>query len=232
MKRLLTISLASALMVGSLVGCGENTDNNKDTETKQEQSVEKQDKVEEKDNKDSSVEKKDEKTEDKEEKDLVSWAGDWNNMGAYLDKPEIQTAFEKVAEKEGTKPEEEKAKYVEKRKTDFDGMSIEGNKITLYDGFKSEGGKEISSAEYTYVGEEKTKLENHDLTWYIYKTDDSKAKYKYFAMMPVHGDDGLKHFHFRYGNEEPKELLAKDGWFPTMVAPDSTDEQFIEEITE
>ncbi|MDO5707507.1 MAG: ZinT/AdcA family metal-binding protein [Andreesenia angusta] len=235
MKRLLTIALVSALMTTSLVGCG-SEDPASDNNEKQEQTTT-VDEDESKDDESKDSEKEDsekEESEDseKEEKDLSAWAGDWNNMGSYLEKPEIQTAFDQLAEKEGTTAEEEKMKYVEKRRTDFNGMTVEGNTITLYDGFKSEDGKEIGSSEYKYIGEEKTMLDKHELTWDIYEAVGEDAPYKYFLMMPVHGDEGLKHFHFRYGDEDPKEILAKDNWFPTMVAPDSTDEQFIEEITE
>ncbi len=232
MKRLLTITLAGVMMSTALVGCGDNNENGKPTEdTAKVETTDDKKELKEAEVSDDSKEGEDSGTS-KEQESLSSWSGDWNNMGAYLEKEEIQSAFETLAQKEGTTAQEEKDKLVAKRKVDFDGMSVDGEKITLYDGFKSEGANEIESAEYEYKGKEVTKFGKHDLEWSIFAAKDPDAKYKYFLMMPAHGEDGLKHFHFRYGNEEPEELLAKEDWFPTMVDPNSTTEQFIQEITE
>lgn len=235
MKRLLTLALAGALMSSVLVGCGGNDDTAPSEDTGITEVTDEKKDESSKEEKDKAEDKKEEESKDSESEEITSltaWNGDWNNMGAYLDKEEIQLAYEKIAEKEGTSAEEEKEKYIEKRKTDFDGMSIEGEKITLYDGFKSDGANEIASSEYTYKGTEKTKMGRHDLVWSIFEANDESAPYKYFLMMPVHGEDGLKHFHLRYGNEDPKELLEKESWFPTMIVPESTTEQIIEEMTE
>ncbi len=50
-------------------------------------------------------------------------------------------------------------------------------------------------------------------------------------MMPVHGEEELTHFHMRYGNSVD-ELMSKETWFPTFVAPSSTIDQIKDEIKE
>ena len=50
-------------------------------------------------------------------------------------------------------------------------------------------------------------------------------------LMAINPDEDLVHFHFRYG-DDLDEILNKEGWFPTVVSPETTNEQLIEEITE
>lgn len=229
-----TLILSSALL---FTGCTQKGDakpaEDKKVEEKKEE-VKTEDKKEEK--------KEEEKKEDKKEEDkkseekssdkvsLSEWEGTWNNMGAYLDQEELQPAFKTVAEKEKKTPEEVKAAYVEKRKCDFDGLVIEGDKATLLDGFKDKDGKEIETVEYEYSATHKVKHGNHDLEWVEFKAKGD-AKYPVLLMMPVHGEESLTHFHMRYGSNA-EELLKKDGWYPTFIKPNSTTEQLIEEITE
>lgn len=235
MKRLLTVTLVSALMAGSLVGCGgSSTTEEPAADTSQEQTAEKDEHDHDHESEEKSEEKEDSSEEEAadEDKDLVGWSGDWKNIETYEDSPKVAEAFEKLAEKEGTTAEEEKTKFEEKRRTDFNAMTIEGNTITIYDNLKADGGKELGKGNYKYLGQEKRTSDGHDLTWEIFEAEDESAPYKYFLMMEVHGHEELKHFHFRYGDESVDELLGKEGWFPTMVDGDSTEEQVAEEIAE
>ncbi len=169
-------------------------------------------------------------TESKDEVTLADWEGTWNNMGAYLDQVDVQEGFEKLAKKEGKSVEEAKRDYFAKRKCDFDGMVIEGNKATLLDGFADKDGKAIETVEYEFVEIHKAKHGNHDLEWNVFKASGD-AKYPILLMMSVHGEESLTHFHMRYGSDV-KELLETEGWFPTFVKPSTTSEQLIDEIAE
>lgn len=161
---------------------------------------------------------------------MSDWEGTWNNMGAYLEREELQDAFKKLGEKDGKSADEAKAAYIEKRKCDFDGMVVKGDKVTLLDGFENENGKEIESVEYEFLETHKVKHGNHDLEWHAFKAKGD-AKYPIMLMMPVHGEESLTHFHMRYG-DDVKALLEKEGWYPTFVKPNTTNEQLVEEITE
>lgn len=161
---------------------------------------------------------------------MQDWEGAWNNMGAYLDEEELQTAFEQVAEKEGKSAEEVKKAYVEKRKCDFDGFVVRGEKVTLLDGFEDKDGNEMDSAEYRFVKSHKVQHGSHELEWHAFQAEGD-AKYPVLLMMEVHGEENLVHFHMRYG-DDIEALLAKDGWYPTFIKPGSTMDQLIEEITE
>ncbi|PKK40590.1 hypothetical protein ABB02_00124 [Clostridiaceae bacterium JG1575] len=166
------------------------------------------------------------KADEKDMKAIAEWAGEWNNMGDYLDRPELQNAFGIAAKKENKSAEDFKKAYVAKRKTDYSKMIIRDKEVL----FKDKDGKELGKGTYEGKGKVTSKLGRHDLTWYVFQGDE-KALYKTLLVMPVHGD-GLIHFHLRYGNEDAQALLKKDNWFPTMVKPDATTAQLIEEITE
>lgn len=64
-------------------------------------------------------------------------------------------------------------------------------------------------------------------TWQVFITDSKEmveAGYKYIMLLPLHqhGEDGLRHFHLRYGNEN-FDFLTTDpsvkSWFPTVYQP-------------
>ncbi|MDO5713311.1 MAG: ZinT/AdcA family metal-binding protein [Tissierellia bacterium] len=162
---------------------------------------------------------------------MADWDGEWNNMGAYLDEEELQPAFEELAEKEGVDVAKAKADYVAKRQCDFDGLVIEGDKVTFLDGFKDKDGNSIGESEFEFVESKEVQHGASTLEWNIFKAKSDDAPYKVLLMMPVHGEEALTHFHMRYG-DDADELLAKEGWYPTFVKPSSTMAQLTEEITE
>lgn len=171
------------------------------------------------------------KGEDAEKIDLSAWDGTWNNMGAYLNDGELEDAFKKLAEKDKVSAEEAKAKYVEKRRCDFDGMVIRDGKVTLLDAFESKGGKAIAEAGYTFVEMRTSTFGKHELKWFVFKADQADAQYPVLMLMKVDSEGVLTHFHMRYG-ADVDELLKIERWFPTLVRPDSTLEQLAGEIAE
>lgn len=162
--------------------------------------------------------------------ELAQWDGTWNNMGAYLENEELQDAYEGLAKKEDMTVEEAKKMYLEKRKSDFDGLIIKGNKVKFLDGFEDKGGKEIAEMEYEYKETKKVPRGDSELIWNIFESKE-EGEYKVLAMMEVDNEEALTHFHMRYG-KDLDEILAKEKWFPTFIKPDSTNEQLYEEIAE
>lgn len=161
---------------------------------------------------------------------LADWEGEWNNMGGYLERPEVQPAYEELAKKENVDVAKAKADYLAKRQCDFDGLKIEGDKITYLSTFPEDKGQAKGEGTYKFVESKEVPHGNATLEWDIFEAEGD-APYKYLLMMPVHGEEALTHFHMRYGDDKD-ELLAKEGWFPTFVKPSSTNDQIIGEIAE
>ena len=172
------------------------------------------------------------KVEDgQEEISITEWEGSWNDMSAYLDDPALEDAFKIAGEKDGKTAEEAKAELMEKRKTDFAGFKVEGDKVTFLDNFEDKEGKEIASSEYKFTKSYDAQHGNKTLTWDAFEATSPDAKFPVLLMMPVHGEDTLTHFHMRYG-DDVEALLEMEGWFPTYVKPSTTTEQLVQEITE
>lgn len=168
-------------------------------------------------------------------KDAVSlseWKGDWNNIVAYLDDPELKASFDEVGKREGKTGDQAKAELKERRKFDYAAVKIEGNKISFLDGFADKGGKVLGAGEYKFVKSQKVMHGNFELEWDIFEASTPNAPHKYLAMMPVHGEEALTHFHMRYGNDMDKLLDPNSKWYPALIKPSSTLDQLKEEITE
>ena len=162
---------------------------------------------------------------------LAGWKGTWNDFSSYLDKDEVADAYDEAAKMNKTTAEDVKAELKEKRSCEFHGLKIEGDTVSFLDGFESEGGTEIAKATYECVDSKKVMHGGHELEWDVFKAKEADAKYPVLLMMPVHGEEELTHFHMRYGNDVD-ELMGKDDWYPTFVAPSSTIDQIKDEIKE
>lgn len=162
---------------------------------------------------------------------LSSWKGDWNNIDRYLDDPALAPGFATAAKKHNSTPEKEKADLHKRRAADFGGLRIEGDKVTFLDNFPSKDGKEVTSAQYAYDKTYESVVGGKTRTWYAFKATASEAKYPTLMFFPIDPKEDLLHFHMRYG-KNPQELLGKDGWFPTVVAPATTTAQLITEVSE
>ncbi|QWT18315.1 ZinT/AdcA family metal-binding protein [Collinsella sp. zg1085] len=162
---------------------------------------------------------------------LADWEGTWNGFHGYLDNPELDSTYEEVAGRDSKKADEVKAEIKKKVAADFTGITIKGDKISFLDGFEKDGGKELSSATYSFVESRKVTHGGAELEWDIFKANEADAPYPYMVLMPVHGEEELVHFHLRYGNSID-DIMARDDWYPTFVAPSSTMGQIKEEIKE
>ena len=162
---------------------------------------------------------------------MADWEGEWNDMGGYLEKAEIQEAFKTLAEKENTDEASAKEAYLKKRKCDFGGLEIAGDHVKFLKEFPDAKGEVIGEADYKFKEKIEVDHGGHKLEWDIFETTSEDAPYKVLMMMPIHGEESLTHFHMRYGDDK-EALLKEEGWYPTFVKPSSTDQQIIDEITE
>lgn len=161
---------------------------------------------------------------------LADWEGEWNNMGGYLERPEVQPAYKELAKKENVDVAKAKADYLAKRKCDFDGLKIEGDKVIYLSTFPADKGEAKGEGTYKFVELKEVPRGKATLKWNIFEAEGD-APYKYLLLMPVGWEEALIHFHMRYGDDKD-ELLAKEGWFPTFVKPSSTNDQISGEIAE
>lgn len=222
MKNNKKIALTALLSLGLiLAACQKDAANTKTTEDTKVES-----KVEEK----TMEEDKPEEVE-ADQASMADWEGEWNNMGGYLEKTEIQEAFKTLAEKEKTDEASAKEAYLKKRKCDFGGLEIKGDHVKFLKDFPDAKGEVIGEADYTFKEKIEAEHAGHKLEWDVFEAKSEDAPYKVLLMMPIHGEESLTHFHMRYGNDK-ESLLKEEGWYPTFVKPSSTDQQIIDEITE
>ena len=99
---------------------------------------------------------------------------------------------------------------------------VDGNTIIIDDKFT---GDYIHVCTIDMLGEDKP-------IWRVFKTDSKEmieAGFKYILLLPFHqhGEDSVRHTHFRYGNEDFDFLTTDpslESWFPTLYQPANTDE--------
>lgn len=224
MKNNKKIALTALLSLGLiLAACQKDAADTKTTENAQAESQ-----VEETAKEEAPAEE--DQSED-EKASMADWEGEWNDMGDYLEKAEIQEAFKSLAEKENTDEASAKEAYLKKRKCDFGGLEIDGDHVKFLKEFPDAKSEVIGEADYTF--REKIEVEHggHKLEWDVFEANSEDAPYKVLLMMPIHGEESLTHFHMRYGDDKDS-LLKEEGWYPTFVKPSSTDQQIIDEITE
>ena len=213
MKRKLALMCAIMLSAGLMFGCSSTKKD--DTSNKTAQTQEQQ-KPEEKTSETAKQEMSNEQVS------LDGWAGTWNSIVAWFDNEEVKKSLGDTAD----------ADIAAKNKgthTDFKSMIVDGNTITFLDSAKD--GKELAKSEYKFV-EKKVNGEGEHSEWDIFEaTSDLKdPKYKFIALMPVHGEEGdLTHFHVRYGSTVD-EALADNTWWPVIASPETTVEQVVSEI--
>ena len=146
MKNKKSLSLVALLSLGlMLTACQKDQKNDEPSSTNVSQEMKKDD-ASNKSNDSSDADK-----EKSSEVSLADWEGEWNNMGGYLDKDEVQSAFKTLAEKEKVDEKEAKENYLKKRKCDFGGLEIKDNKIKFLKDFPDKKGEVISESEYKYV---------------------------------------------------------------------------------
>ncbi len=167
-----------------------------------------------------------------QEVSLSEWNGSWNNIVNYLDDPELAASFEEVGKRENISGDEAKAKLKERRKFEYGALKVEGNKMSFFDNFEDKGGKLIGTGEYKFVKSEKVKHGNHDLEFDLFEATNADAPQKFIALMPIHGEESLTHFHMRYGSDADKLLDPESKWFPALVKTTTTMDQLKDEITE
>lgn len=205
-----------------IVGCKKTNENEGKKDDAAATTTEQQT-TEDKSNENSEAEKNDEAS-------VQMWEGDWNSIDGYYDEPEVKEAIEKAA-KEKNQTSEEYLKDLDKTVgTIYKSMHVDKDGITLYDGKIGEG-KEMAKVNCTFKEKIEVPHGNKTLNWFVFETD-SKDVPKYIALMQVHGEEHLAHFHARFTDDLKEVSDEENGWFPTFVRTSSDIEDIAEELTE
>lgn len=164
--------------------------------------------------------------------DLTGWNGQWISAISLLNKAEfdnqLQSAYATMGKRDSISGQEWKEKKLAKWNTSIKGVTINGDAIT----FTLQDGNQVTG-HYSYAGSYNMDYSGTTLQWSKFTTDDEGAWHFIMLMKPEISEDhsGLTHFHFRYGNES-FDALQTAQVFPTMVAPDTTAEQFAADFAE
>lgn len=163
---------------------------------------------------------------------LADWAGTWNNYAGFFDQADFLNAAKAHLKDSDKKLEDVLTPYREMMKADFQAMTIDGDTITMLDDFSMEKGNVVSQSAYAFVQAHTTMYGEFEVVWYEFKAT-GESKYPVMLMTPPHGhgDEGMIHFHFRYG-DDVQQLLAKENeeWYPTFVVNTTTVDQLVDEL--
>lgn len=174
--------------------------------------------------------------EDKAEAvELADWEGEWDSITIFLDDDKVKDSYAKVAERDGVTEEEAKKAVEKDLHTKFDALEITDKEI-IY--FEKDGDdkKEVARGKYTFKESVEMEHGGAKYYWHIFETDADVGEYKQMALMDIHGEEAMAHYHLRYAEENIEKVLDDSGeygeWYPTMVNPDVHISQVIEEIEE
>lgn len=164
--------------------------------------------------------------------DLIPWDGSWISTRRYSDLPDMQAAYETIAEIVGVSVEEAEAFIHSVEHVDFDDMIVEGSQVIYVDG------NTRLTCTYEVVGEDIAMFVGVPFgTWYQWETSDAGCEsYRYVLATSIHsGDFGdVPNFHLRYGSvsfEELTELPENATWFATVGPEALTAEVYVNSYT-
>lgn len=148
---------------------------------------------------------------------LDDWNGSFRSFASYTDEAFTQDALKKLAEKKGQSVDEVKTELKKGGKTDFEGMVVKDGTVTFVAKPTDIENPSEKPVTYKFTKALDVKTEKFTYTWFIFETSDDAA-HKMLAMMPLHGEEKMEHFHCRYGQSLDDILKpADDGWYPTFV---------------
>jgi Zn/Cd-binding protein ZinT len=118
----------------------------------------------------------------------------------------------------------------------FGDMEITGDTVTYY----NPDGTVRCRCEYEFAGKEAVTFGGHEFDWYKFELksgDEACSEYKYLIATGVHsdGDDGMVHWHIRYGNTSFDDLINNPGyvmWYPTLAEGEISAEKLAENYIE
>ncbi len=154
---------------------------------------------------------------------LSGWQGEWKSQSFCLESPEMQPAYEAVAEKMGGAVNADDVHEAMKAMlySSIASVTVAGDSIT----FTNAKG-ESATCEYRYVKDiPMPGFDGH--FWKAFEATDAESPYRHVVCTEVHSDtpDSMKHWHFRTGMGMDFDALVNHPnvmWWPTLVAAETT----------
>lgn len=160
---------------------------------------------------------------------LEPWRGSFVSQDAFLDSPAFGDFYAKVVEsarKQGKQYTIDgvKAFFKSAYRSDFAAMTIAENTITFYDGVFE---RPIETRTYRYMGEKQTHFGKKPITWHAFQAvgeESGKSGFRHIVLLEIRpGKKAVPHFHLRYGQELPEELVKGEAfqrWWPVYLYRD------------
>lgn len=166
--------------------------------------------------------------DDVKDRSLVDWEGSWKSVLPFLKDSSLDEFIEHTAEENKATEADTKASYEAKWQTDYQNININGDTVS-FDG--------QAAARYTYVGYEIVESDHGASVWYQFQIAEStKGMPAYLAFSDHHigneekehededHEEGVAHFHLRYGNDSLAALMDMEEWTPTFFDTSATGE--------
>lgn len=166
---------------------------------------------------------------------LADWNGSFRGFNSYFEEDFIKTAMEDAAKEHGETVDEMRAELDESRGANFEALVINEDEITFVKSAKDLDTPSEQAVKYSFEKALDVKTDQYEFTWFIFKAE-GEGEHKYVALMPLHGEEALEHFHMRYGNSieeilDPTKQGQSEDWYPTFVNPKTaTNDQIIESV--
>jgi len=118
----------------------------------------------------------------------------------------------------------------------FGDVEVAGNVVTYY----NPDGTVRCRCEYEFAGKAAATFEGEEFDWYKFELksgDGACSEYKYLIATGVHsdGEEGMVHWHMRYGNTSFDDLIHNPEyvmWYPTLAGEETDAENFAENYAE
>ena len=167
---------------------------------------------------------------------LAPWKGEWRSFDAVSQASKLKDAYDQATKSMNNYTVDGfKAAAAAMYTTPFSKIKFNGSNTVKFTVMESDGTEKEISCEYKYEG--KVPMAGYDgYFWETYKAVKpvrglSKAQYFIATSPHQHGEDGLNHWHGRFGANSIEALVNADSlWWPTYVAADMTDEKLTEEF--
>ena len=170
---------------------------------------------------------------------LSDFAGDFQSVLPYFEDGTLDEYITEEAEEHEKSFAEMKQEFLEKRKSDYNTLSIKHNTVSF------QTSSETVSAEYEYLGFQPVKDDDGDVTsvWYTFQSKDPASGVPVYLAFNDHGtgadvheeeheehEEEIAHFHLRYGNENIDALIDEENWAPTFYAANAPSEEIKEAV--
>ena len=170
--------------------------------------------------------------------ELSAWKGEWQSFSAISGATQLNDAYRMQAEKMPYYTEDGlRAAVSNMFVTPIVKVKFDGSNTVLFTVMDKDGNEKQIPCEYRYAGMKPMQgFEGH--SWYAFeaiKPVQGLAEAQYFIIVPPGRDteDGLLHWHARFGGEDIQSLVEEDPlWWPTYADAAESHESLLKVMTD